>query len=146
MLRAAMKIHHTGPPAGPGQPRRAGGRPGDAAAGEFTRYVDMRPSAPRNAPPAAPLAGLGGVLAIQEVRDAAADRRRAVRRGHGLLDELHELQLGLIEGRLSEATLRDLAARLEDTRPALDDPKLAAVLDQIDIRAAIEMAKLRRDR
>jgi Class II flagellar assembly regulator len=145
-IEAAMKISHAGPPAGPGQPRRAGGRPGDAAAGEFTRYVDTRSSAPRNVPPATPLAGLGGMLAIQEVPDAAADRRRAVRRGHGLLDELQELQLGLIEGRLSDATLRGLAARLEETRPALDDPKLASLLDQIEIRAAIEMAKLRRDR
>lgn len=137
-----MKISHTGPSAGPGRPRRAGSRPGETA-GEFSRYVDMRPAAPRSAPPATPLAGLDAVLAIQEVPDAAVSRRRAVRRGHGLLDELQELQLGLIDGRLSEATLRGLAARLEETRPEVDDPKLASVLDQIELRAAIEMAKLR---
>jgi hypothetical protein len=140
-----MKVSHSGPPAGPVQPRRAGSRPGEAAGG-FSRYVDMRPSAPRSAPPATPLAALDGVLAIQEVPDATVGRRRAVRRGHGLLDELQELQLGLIDGRLPEATLRGLAARLDEVRPAVDDPKLAAVLDQIEIRAAIEMAKLGRDR
>jgi hypothetical protein len=106
----------------------------------------MRPSAPRSAPRPTPLAGLDGVLAMQEVPDATVSRRRAVRRGHALLEELQELQLGLIDGRLAEATLRGLATRLEEVRPAVDDPKLAAVLDQIEIRAAIEMAKLGRDR
>ena len=141
-----MKISHAGPSAGPGLPRRGGSRPGDKTAGEFTRYIDLRPSPPRGVPPATPLAGLDGVLAIQEVPDATAERRRAVRRGHGLLDELRALQLGLIEGRLSEGVLRGLAARLQEARPAVDDPKLASVLDQIEIRAAVEMAKLRRDR
>jgi hypothetical protein len=140
-----MKISRTGPATGPGQPRRAQSRPGEAA-GEFSRYVDMRPSGSRSVPPATPLAGLDGVLAIQEVPDATVNRRRAVRRGYGLLDELQELQLGLIDGRLSEVTLRGLAARLEEARPAVEDPKLASVLDQIELRAAIEMAKLRHGR
>jgi Class II flagellar assembly regulator len=137
-----MKISNAGPTTGPGQPRRTGSRSGDPA-GEFTRHIDMRPAAARSVTPAMPLAALDGVLAIQEVPDAAAQRRRAVRRGHALLDELHELRLGLIDGRLSEATLRRLAALLDTAEPPLDDPKLATVLDQIELRAALEMAKLR---
>lgn len=140
-----MKISRTGPATGPGQPRRAQGRAGEAA-GDFSRYVDVRPSGSRSVAPATPLAGLDALLAIQEVPDATVKRRRAVRRGHGLLDELQELQLGLIDGRLSEGSLRGLATRLKEARPEVDDPKLASVLDQIELRAAIELAKLRHGR
>ena len=138
-----MKISNAGPPAGPGQTRRVGGRSGDAA-GAFARQVEARPAAARNVAPATPLAALNGVLAIQEVPDATAERRRAIRRGHALLDELDAVRLGLLDGHLAEARLRRLDELLGSVTPPPDDPQLAGLIEEIELRAALELAKLRR--
>ena len=103
------------------------------------------PAATTGIAPTTPLAALGGVLAVQEVEDPTAERRRATRHGHSLLDELRELQLGMVDGRVSEGTLRRLAGLVDGLRPSAADARLAAVLDAIELRAAVELAKLRRD-
>lgn len=137
-----MKITHVGPTNGPERRRRTG------AAGGQTG-VPFAPAAGDGAGPSseiaasAPLGVLGAMLALQEVADPVAERRQAIARGHGLLDELHELRLGLIEGRLSGATLKRLTDLLA-TRPATADHRLAAVLEAIELRAAVELAKLDR--
>jgi hypothetical protein len=91
----------------------------------------------------ASLAALGGLLALQELPDAAERRRRGLRRGHILLDRLEELRLALLDGRLPEATLRALQAGLVD-RGRSNEPRLAALLEEIELRVAVELAKLER--
>jgi hypothetical protein len=49
----------------------------------------------------------------------------------------------MVDGWVSEGTLRRMAGLLE-RRPALTDPDLDAVLDEIELRAAVELAKLTR--
>jgi Class II flagellar assembly regulator len=138
-----MKITGSGPTAAAGQRRKVSGRSGEGTDASFAEQVGARPTASSGIPPSTPLAALASVLAVQEVPDAAQERRQATRRGHGLLDELHQLQIGMVEGWVSEGTLRRLAGLL-DRRPVLTDPDLAAVLDEIELRAAVELAKLRR--
>jgi hypothetical protein len=92
-----------------------------------------------------PLTSLGSVLAVQEVEAKEGEpRQRAVRRGHALLDELHGLHLELIEGWVSEEGLHRLADLVDGTRSEPDDSGLASVLEDIETRAAVELAKLRR--
>ena len=112
------------------------------AAGGF--HVDMgeavnasRPAVPTHSVPA-----VDALLALQTVPDATAKRRRAMRRGHDLLDRLNELRIGLLEGGVSAsqiARLKDIAAA---DRDALEDAGLSGVLDEIDLRAKVELAKL----
>ena len=137
-----MKITGTGPSARTSQTRRVSGGTGNAAAGAFAEHVGGPPVASAGIAPAMPLAALDGVLAVQEVDDAAGERRRAVRRGHSLLDELRELQLGMVDGWVSEGTLQRLAGLVDGLRPAAD-PQLAELLDAIELRAAVELSKLR---
>ncbi len=140
-----MKISHAGPASGPRQRRRVAA--GDEqSAGGFARHIDSPATPAGGIAPAAPLAVVESVLAVQEVglADREGERRRALDRGHGLLDELHALRLGLIEGRISASGLHRLGRLLESARPAVDDPRLAAVLDEIELRAAVELAKLER--
>jgi hypothetical protein len=142
-----MKITGSGSTAGPSQRRKVSGRSGDRPAAGFAEQVNARPSASSGVAPSPPLAALEGVLAAQEVADPAEQReqrRRAVRHGHSLLAELRELQLGLVEGWVSESTLHRLAGLLDGLRPGVEDPKLDALLDDLELRAAVELAKLRR--
>ncbi len=100
------------------------------------------------APGASRLLGVSAVstvdalIALQQVDEPLGRRRRAVRRAGRLLDELDQLKLGLLSGEIGESDLHRLAAAVREQREATSDPALEAVLDQIEARAAVELAKL----
>jgi hypothetical protein len=95
----------------------------------------------------APVVGAAAVdalLAIQEV-DAVEDRQpraRARRRGEALLDRLEELRLALLTGGIPADRLRELATMIGQGRQRTDDPGLDQVLDEIELRVRVELAKL----
>lgn len=139
-----MRIGQSFGPAGIGLPRGVDRRSGEAG---FVERVAGKPAGTRAAAAAglAPLTSLGAVLAVQAVDDPLAGRRRARERGEQLLDALDELRLALIEGRLPARKLGALQQLVSEQRGRGDDPKLDAVLDEIELRAAVELAKLERD-
>ena len=100
------------------------------------------------AAPTAPTAGLGGVmgvdalLALQDVGGPLEGRRRSMRRAGRLLDVLDDLKVALIDGALTPAQIRALSTTLAEQREATGDPALESVLDEIETRAAVELAKL----
>jgi len=87
---------------------------------------------------------LDAVMALQGVDDPAGRRARAVRRGARLLDDLDDLKIGLHDGRLSEGRLGRLMAAVDARRDQTDDAGLEDVLDGIELRARVELAKLGR--
>ena len=120
------------------------GRPTQRASGGFS--LSGGEGAGRTAAAGATTAsgGVGGVsalMALQGVEDPTERRRRAVRRGGGLLDRLDELKLAMLGGEAGEAALERLGRAVREERPDDADPGLNAVLDQIDLRAAVELAK-----
>lgn len=135
-----MRVQAPGAPGSVAAPRSAGP---SAAATPFPQLTPARalPEAGR-AVGAAPALAVGLWLAVQDPPDAAEKRRRAVRRGHGLLDRLEELELALLDGSLSEALLQRLRLDAPLSDRSADDPRLDAVLAQIETRAAVELAKL----
>jgi hypothetical protein len=140
----AMRIGQSFGPAGVGLPRGVDRRSGDAGFAE--RVGGGRPaSGAAAAAGLAPLTSLGAVLAVQAVEDPLTGRRRARERGEKLLDALEELRLALIDGRLPATKLGALQQLLREQREQADDPRLAAVLDEIELRASVELAKLERE-
>ncbi|CAN5272914.1 flagellar assembly regulator FliX [soil metagenome] len=129
---------------GPSGPTSAGGaRPSQAAAG-FSLSSTSAPtsvSATTAASSASALAGVSALMALQGVETATERRRRAIRRGGGLLDRLDELKLAMLSGEAGEGALERLAHMLREERPSAEDDGLNGLLDQIDLRAAVEMAK-----
>ena len=97
---------------------------------------------------AAPTGGVTGVssidalLALQAVGTPGERRRRAVRRAGKLLDVLDEIKIGLLDGAIPMDALDRLVGAMRDQRDATDDTRLEGVLDEIETRAAVEMAKL----
>ena len=99
-----------------------------------------QPAAPASGAP--PAAAVDALLSLQEMPDALAGRRRAVQRGQTLLDRLEELRLGLLAGIVPRERLDELARLSRTAREAVDDSRLAQLLDDIDLRVAVELAKL----
>ena len=120
---------------------RRDGKTDAAAEDSFASALEGEPATPPPAPPTA-VGTISGLLTVQEVPDQLGRRRRAVQRGDALLDRLDELRLGLLAGRLPRHRLDELAQLARTARETVDDPRLALVLDEIDLRVAVELAKL----
>ncbi len=85
--------------------------------------------------------GIAGILSIQEVGDATTSRRRAVTHAETLLDRLDELRHGLLMGTLNRDQLVELSRLVLVRREQVDNPGLVELLDEIDLRAQVELAK-----
>ena len=84
-----------------------------------------------------------GLFALQEVPDdPLAGHRRAIRRGSALLHRLDDLRLSLLSGQLTVSQIGELSRLVASERAQVDDPRLTTVLDEIDLRAQVELAKL----
>lgn len=119
-------------------------RPAARAAGGFALPSTGGAGGASQAAATSAASGVGGVsalMALQGVEDATERRRRAVRRGGGLLDRLEDLKLAMLGGEAGEAALAGLGRTLAEDRPADIDPGLSSLLDQIDLRARVELAK-----
>ena len=82
------------------------------------------------------------LIALQEVGGPLERRRRATGRAGRILDALEALKLDLLAGGLTAAVVEALVRAVRDQRALTDDPRLEGVLDEIETRAAVELAKL----
>ena len=90
------------------------------------------------------LSSLSGVLAVQEVSDREGGRKRAVQKASQTLDVLEELRNALLLGEVPAHLLQRIAARIEQQKAATTDGQLLEVMREIEVRAAVELAKLER--
>jgi len=100
--------------------------------------------APRNAAAAGSLravATVDALLALQGVEDASERRKRAVAKGRRALDMLDTLKIGLLDGSVDQSTLARLKVAAEGLNDGSGDLGLDAVLGEIDLRVAVELAK-----
>ncbi|HLT76193.1 MAG TPA: flagellar assembly protein FliX [Ferrovibrio sp.] len=142
-----MSINKIGGPGGikPGAPKRSSGTgsTGDTSFSSLLKPVE-RPSG--QVGQTAPVAALDAMLTVQSVDDQGGgnrrNRQRAFERGSGLLEHLDEIRLGLLEGRLPAAKLQALAQLLRSEKLHVEDPRQAEVLAEIELRCAVELAKL----
>jgi len=86
--------------------------------------------------------GIDSLLALQEVSEDPRRRRRAMKRGQELLDRLDAIRIALLSGHPPKEQLQKLAEALKSRKEPVADPRLAEILDEIEIRAAVELAKL----
>src|SRR5688572_21519869 len=128
-----MRIQgHNGLGFAPGRPpvRPAGGFSVDAA----LSFVASSTSAlPRG------IAGIDALIALQSFEEPGERRRRAVKRGHRLLDTLEELKLGVLSGALDSAALGRLKTAVLEAGGGSGDSRLDDVLAQIELRAEVEI-------
>ncbi len=96
------------------------------------------------APSAVGVTGLDAILALQSVDNPEDRSKRAVRHGHDLLDQLEALRADLLAGHVSPQRIGALLS-LVRAQQGSDDPKLASLIDDIALRAKVELAKLNID-
>ena len=140
MIRIGGPTRSVGP-AQSGGPRRS-----DAAGSTFQPGSSEPAARATTSGPVATLAGLDALMALQAIDgDEPRKRRRAVKRGHDLLDVLEEIKLGLLSGSLSGSAL-DRAVMLLSSMEPTGDEGLDGLVADIALRAEVELAKLGRYR
>jgi len=88
------------------------------------------------------IAAVESILTLQGIDDSTSGRSRGLAHGQHLLDMLDEVRDGLLAGGIPRATLNRLANAVGRRQEGFADPKLQNVLDEIELRARVELAKL----
>ncbi len=121
------------------------GKAGEAD-GSFEDFVAMGATKTSAATPTKSIAMVDALLAVQGVDDPAgrAARRRMTARAGNLLDGLEKIRAGLLTGTLTLGHCIDIADVVASHRERVSDPAMSALLDEIDLRAQVEIAKMRK--
>ncbi|MBI1327375.1 MAG: flagellar assembly protein FliX [Alphaproteobacteria bacterium] len=91
------------------------------------------------------IANIDLLLSAQSVEDPTekAARQRMKLRAGLLLNELEKVRHGMLTGELTVGNMIDVADVVTSHREKIADPQLTAILDEIDLRAQIEIAKMK---
>jgi len=143
-----MKV--SGP--GPTRPTPGKGKVGDKNKDKGGQSFEIsggeEASASENAAPintTQQIAYVDTLLAVQGAEDPAqkASKGRMRQRAMGLIDELEKIRNALTLGNITVGHLLNIADVVASHRERIDDPQMTAILDEIDLRAQIEIAKMR---
>jgi len=122
---------------------RKSGKTGSAGGSSFSKHLeDTEESSGVHG--ASALGSISGVLDIQEVDDALARAARGKLRAEDILEKLDDLRLDLLTGSISPTKLQRLSDVVNAHRAEVTDPNLSQILDEIDLRAQVELAKFTR--
>jgi len=133
-----MKIDGTRPIA-PAQRRdraKSSDQGGFEPSGESAK---ARGGAPLGGP--ASVASVDALLALQGGWDERDPREQAAGRAFDLLDILDDIKIGLLGGGIPRAKLDQLVRALGETRESTGDERLESLLDEVETRARVELAK-----
>jgi hypothetical protein len=125
-------------------PRRSR-RSAPAAGDRFSGLLDALAGSDEasSATAAAGATAIGGLIGLCEV-STATDRpahRRALDRGADLLDQLDRLQLDILGGRIPTGRLIAMSQQVRARRDLSGDPRIEALIDAIELRVQVEVAK-----
>ena len=134
---------------GPSKTQGAGSTKKSDKVGTDGSFEDFIASAPKGTKSAAPTHSIARVDALLSVQAAESPTERAARkrmqvRADDILKELDRLRHSLLTGTLTVGQVVDIADVVASHREKITDPRLTAILDEIDLRAQIEMAKIQK--
>ena len=139
-LSPTLRIDTTNRTSGVGR-GSAAGRTGSGV--DFVPSGGAAPSRVAGNMPTQAMTGLDSILALQAVEEPLSGKKKAVRRGASLLDELDAIKADLLLGRVSADRLDSLVGMLSELRERTM-PGLDSLLDDIDLRVRVELAKFGR--
>ena len=135
-----MKVNGSIPTGGVGP---ASGRIRAADGGFMLSPADAAPAgaAVARSSGASGVGSVNALLALQETPGPLERKRRAVRRAGKLLDHLDEVKMAILDSAPTDNALEQLAVAIREARDETSDPGLESVLNEIETRAAVELAK-----
>lgn len=139
-----MRITRTGSSVSTGRARTAKSeaKAGFSPVSQNASAAPASPHAAASTSGAATLGAVDAVMALQGVDTIGERRARALRKGRRLLDALDRLTLSMLNDDTSGAHLSMLRRAMDESRGESGDAGLDDALSHIEVRAAVEIAKL----
>ena len=88
------------------------------------------------------ISSVDAVVALQEITGDNTDERGAKNRANLILDKLEDIRMGLLMGQIPKSNLEELSKILILARENSIDSNLLEIIEDIELRAKIELAKL----
>ena len=88
------------------------------------------------------ISSVDAVVALQEITGDNPDERGAKNRANLILDKLEDIRMGLLMGQIPKSNLEELSKILILARENSIDSNLLEIIEDIELRAKIELAKL----
>ena len=107
----------------------------------FTAVLDGEIKTERPSP-SVKVATLDAIVPIDSAAVEEQHKNLAKGRAVFILDRLEDIRQGLLLGAISQSGLQELARTIREARGETLDPKMSDILDDIELRAKIELAKL----
>ena len=107
----------------------------------FTAVLDGEIKTERPSP-SVKVAALDAIVPIDSAAVEEQHKNLAKGRAVFILDRLEDIRQGLLLGAVSQSGLQELARTIREARGETLDPKMSDILDDIELRAKIELAKL----
>lgn len=121
-------------------------RDGTSGVGAFSDFLSAAQtessSATSEVSDIATAGAVGSLLALQEISEEERRRERLVKHGKTMLDALENLRLRLLIGDIPSHMLSELSQTLAEQKTEVSDPNLMALIEDIELRVAVELAKL----
>ncbi len=138
-----MKVTGPGQTQGPSKTKKKDNA--QKSDGSFEDFIASAPQEKAQTTNTQSIAMVDSLLAIQGAEDptARAAKQRARKRADMLLDELEGLREAMLRGDLTVGHMIDVADVVAQHREKISDPSLTAIMDEIDLRAQVELAKMR---
>lgn len=112
--------------------------------GAFGDFIAKAPQAPSHTQTTQSIMQVDALLAVQGAEDATErqSRGRMIARCDDVLDKLDTIKVSMLRGDLTVGHMVDVADVIATHREKISDPKLTDLMDEIDLRAQVELAKL----
>lgn len=139
-----MKIEGPGKTKGPSKSDKKGGasKSGDST---FSSMINSGAQQAGGAQQSQSIAQVDALLALQGADDPAqgGSRKRMRQRANDILDKLDDVRMAMLRGDLTVGHMIDIADVVASHREKVTDPTLTALMDEVDLRAQVELAKMR---
>lgn len=113
----------------------------------FASYLRGTTAAETNeVQPTSAMTSADAIFAAQSINDEEERqiRRKLVKKGNTLLDNLEEIRQGLLSGEISKDRLIEISRLVKQKDIASEDKKLQEIMQEIELRVEVELAKLTR--
>ncbi len=138
-----MKVSGPGRTTGPSKVKGPSKKGGDGES--FSDMVTSGPQESAATTTSQSIAKVDSLLAVQATEDptARAAKKRMKNLAGSILNELDKIRMAMLNGSLTVGHMVDIADVVASHREKIADPALTSIMDEIDLRAQVELAKMR---
>lgn len=141
-----MKVSKTSGPKGPDSTRKKSKTSDDGSGFADALKSASGAEATEKSQTTSSVGHIDAIFAVQQTADATDHKSRGLMMNYGneMLDRLEQLRVSILNGAVSKDRLQDMARRLRERTSNSDDPRLNDLINDIELRVEVEIAKLRR--